>query len=161
MFDKMKIALIVFSSIIATDLSWGASKDPYYAEAIKQAENVFSKYVTSCGDSNYAMVGSSSFLEFKQGVPKVKLIGNYPLSESDKLNGNLWHGKFSVYLGKSYRRNSSNDAWYPWSVAQSAGFDLKLLNKEWKVDGDISVYAGAWFDFKNGITCDDIPLTLR
>ena len=103
--------------------------DPYAPEALEQARIIAEKYVIKCGQSSYARVSDSYWLEFKSATPDVRIFGVYKLGESEKMNGIIWHGKLEADFGKVYRvvraQNGSAEI-SQWKDAQPLEYELAL-----------------------------------
>ena len=136
-------------------------EDPYYKTALKEAESVFSTYTVQCNGKTFAKIADSAFIEFNKPPEEVRMIGAYGVSDSDRLNGKEWAGKFDVLMGKAARIVEANSVetvtTRNWVDSGEPEFDLVLRDKAWSVEGGVKVYVRAWYDLKRPLSCSEIP----
>lgn len=135
------------------------TKDPLYEDAVSAASKAFGEYAATCNGKTYAKAGERMLLEFSEGRPKVKMFGAFRVSDSDRLNGKLWSGRFEVDAGKAARAivagglGANNVG--PWQDTREIEFDLVLQDGQWKISNKVRAWLGYWVELQPGMSCDE------
>jgi hypothetical protein len=140
------------------------SFDKLKVESIAAANNILKPYYSSCGGKLYAKRSDISFLEFNGSTPKIRYDFAYKISDSDRLNGKQWHGRYSLFIGTAARsilkKQQGGIDTSEWNEAREIETELIFENGSWKVDESFGVKAfvsGAWLPLAQNVQCDQTP----
>jgi len=156
---NFKIIAFALSCIFINQVyaAYDETKDPYYKDALSAATSAFLKYAAVCNGKTYVRTSENSFWEFNE-PPKVKLLGVYPVSDSERLNGTAWHGRFVIRMGGAVRSvDISTNEISRWMDTSGIDFNFLRLNNEWQIEGKVWASLNHMAELQPQVSCEKIP----